>query len=55
MILVQFVKQVSMGILSVRNSYARCLPWAVRRALEELPESLDETYARILKETKAPN
>jgi ankyrin repeat protein len=32
-----------------------CLPWAVRRTLEELPESLDETYARILKEIKTPN
>ena len=32
-----------------------CLPWAVQRALKELPESLDETYARILKEIKAPN
>ena len=32
-----------------------CLPWAVRRTLEELPESLDETYARILKDIKAPN
>jgi hypothetical protein len=32
-----------------------CLPWAVRRTLEELPESLDETYARILQEIKAPN
>jgi ankyrin repeat protein len=32
-----------------------CLPWAVRRTLEELPESLDETYARILKEINMPN
>jgi hypothetical protein len=32
-----------------------CLPWAVRRTLEELPESLDETYARILKEITSPN
>jgi hypothetical protein len=32
-----------------------CLPWAVRRTLEELPESLDETYARILQEIKTPN
>ncbi|KAF8492973.1 hypothetical protein F5888DRAFT_857262 [Russula emetica] len=32
-----------------------CLPWAVRRTLEELPESLDETYARILNEIKTPN
>jgi hypothetical protein len=33
----------------------RCLPWAVRRTLEELPESLDETYARVLKEITTPS
>jgi hypothetical protein len=27
----------------------------VRRTLDELPESLDETYERILKEIKKPN
>ena len=32
-----------------------CLPPSVRRTLDELPESLDETYARILKEIKKPN
>ena len=32
-----------------------CLPSSVRRTLKELPESLDETYERILKETKKPN
>ena len=32
-----------------------CLPPCVRRTLEELPESLDETYERILKEIKKPN
>jgi hypothetical protein len=32
-----------------------CLPASVRRTLEELPESLDETYERILKEIKKPN
>ena len=32
-----------------------CLPSSVRRTLEELPESLDETYERILKEIKAPH
>jgi hypothetical protein len=32
-----------------------CLPWAVRDTLDDLPESLDETYARILKEIKTPN
>src|SRR5258708_11092752 len=33
----------------------RCLPPSVRRTLEELPESLDETYERILKEIMKPN
>jgi hypothetical protein len=32
-----------------------CLPSSVRRTLRELPESLDETYERILKEIKRPN
>jgi hypothetical protein len=32
-----------------------CLPASVRRTLKELPESLDETYERILKEIKRPN
>ena len=32
-----------------------CLPSSVRRTLKELPESLDETYERILKEVKKPN
>ena len=32
-----------------------CLPSSVRRTLNELPESLDETYERILKEIKKPN
>ncbi|KAI0284494.1 hypothetical protein BC826DRAFT_156598 [Russula brevipes] len=32
-----------------------CLPASVRRTLEELPESLDETYERVLKEIKKPN
>ena len=32
-----------------------CLPWALPRTLEELPESLDETYARILKEITTQN
>ena len=32
-----------------------CLPSSVRRTLMELPESLDETYERILKEIKKPN
>ena len=32
-----------------------CLPPSVRRTLDELPESLDETYERVLKEIKRPN
>ena len=32
-----------------------CLPSSLRRTLDELPESLDETYERILKEIKKPN
>jgi ankyrin repeat protein len=32
-----------------------CLPPSVRSTLDELPESLDETYKRILKEIKKPN
>ena len=32
-----------------------CLPPSVRRTLNELPESLDETYERILGEIKKPN
>ena len=32
-----------------------CLPPSVRRTLSELPESLDETYERILKEIRKPN
>jgi hypothetical protein len=33
----------------------RCFPPSVRRILEELPESLDETYERILREIDKPN
>ena len=32
-----------------------CLPASVRRILKELPESLDETYERILREIKRSN
>jgi Ankyrin repeats (many copies) len=32
-----------------------CLPPSVRRTLDDLPESLDETYERIIKEIKKPN
>jgi hypothetical protein len=34
---------------------SHCLPPSVRLTLEEFPESLDETYERILKELKKPN
>ncbi|KAF8496144.1 hypothetical protein F5888DRAFT_412246 [Russula emetica] len=33
----------------------QCLPPSVQRILEELPESLDETYERILREIGKPN
>ena len=33
----------------------QCLPSSVRRFLEELPESLNETYERVLREIKKPN
>jgi Ankyrin repeats (3 copies) len=33
----------------------QCFPPSVRLILEELPESLDETYERILKEIRKPN
>ena len=33
----------------------QCLPPSVRRNLDELPESLDETYERILREIRKPN
>jgi len=32
-----------------------CFPPSVRRILDDLPESLDETYERILKEIRKPN
>jgi ankyrin repeat protein len=32
-----------------------CLPSSVRRVLDDLPESLDETYERILREIRKPN
>ena len=32
-----------------------CFPSSVRHILDELPESLDETYERILKEIRKPN
>ena len=32
-----------------------CLPPSIRHTLDELPESLDETYERVLKEIKKPS
>ena len=32
-----------------------CLPPSVRHTLDELPETLDETYERVLREIKKPN
>ena len=37
------------------QSLRNCLPPSVRRALDELPESLDATYERVLEEIKKPN
>ena len=37
------------------ESLRHCLPPSVRLTLNELPESLDETYERILKDIKRPN
>jgi hypothetical protein len=33
----------------------QCFPPSVRRILKELPDSLDETYERILREIRKPN
>src|SRR5258708_40024114 len=33
----------------------QCLPQSVRRTLNELPESLDETYERLMTEIKRTN
>ncbi|KAI0269070.1 hypothetical protein BGY98DRAFT_1101256 [Russula aff. rugulosa BPL654] len=45
---------VPLDILSV-GSPKDCLPSSVRRFLDELPESLDETYERVLRDIKKPN
>ena len=37
------------------DALRRCLPSSLRRTLEELPESLDETYERIVKNIKKGN
>ena len=43
-----------MGILPTGSPTA-LFPTSVRRTMEELPESLDETYERILREIRKPN
>jgi ankyrin repeat protein len=52
-------------VLNIRNRFRwafcqleplrYCLPPSVRHTLDELPESLDETYERVLREIKKPN
>jgi len=37
------------------DTLRHCLPSSIRRTLKELPESLDETYERVLREIKRPN
>jgi len=37
------------------DTLRHCLPSSIRRTLKELPESLDETYERVLREIKKPN
>src|ERR1700733_2256153 len=37
------------------DALRQCLPSSVRQTLEELPESLDETYERIVKDIKKAN
>jgi len=37
------------------DTLQHCLPPSIRRTLKELPESLDETYERVLREIKKPN
>jgi len=37
------------------DTLRHCLPPSIRRTLRELPESLDETYERVLREIKKPN
>ena len=37
------------------ETFRHCLPPSVRRTLDELPVSLDETYERVLREIKRPN
>ena len=47
-----------MGFLSIGSPATvlrHCSPPTVRRILEELPDSLDETYEHILREIRKPN
>ena len=37
------------------DNLRHCLPPSIRRTLKELPESLDGTYERVLREIKQPN
>ena len=37
------------------DTLRHCLPPSIRRTLKELPESLDETYERMLRDIKKPN
>ena len=37
------------------DTLRHCLPSSIRRTLKEIPESLDETYERVLREIKKPN
>ena len=37
------------------DTLRHCLPSSIRRTLKELPESLDGTYERVLREIKKPN
>jgi len=53
-ILVQFGNRFR-WVFCQLEALRHCLPPSVRRTLDELPESLDETYERILKEIKKPN
>ncbi len=46
--------QVSLGYCQL-ETLRQCLPQSVRRTLNELPESLDDTYERVMMEIKKTN
>jgi len=48
-------KQVPMGILANWTHYGRCMPSSIMKALNELPETLDDTYERALLEIPKRN